>query len=76
MARLRSLLVRTPQDTLCKVDEVIQEQLASGVIEEAPRQINYSTHYLPHRPVVRNSKIRIVYDASVKTKTGNSLNMI
>ncbi len=34
------------------------------------------THYLPHRPVVHGSKIRAVYDASARTKSGSSLNDI
>ncbi len=87
MARLKSILERTPEDKLVEIDKVLQEQLKEGIIEVAPfpkreeQRINKlqedevkRVHYLPHRWVQERTKIRIVYDASAKTKTGFCLN--
>lgn len=59
-------------------DAIIKDQLATCIIEVSP--VNYkvgSTHYLPHRPIIREdkltSKTRIVFDASAK-RNGPSLN--
>ena len=61
-------------------DDVIREQLQSGVVEIVPQdQIPQpgDVHYLPHRTVVRldrdTTKVRVVYDASSKV-FGPSLN--
>ena len=64
-----------------KYDEVISSQITQGIIEKVT--INTETterrHYLPHHPVMTPSKsttkLRIVYDASIKAKKGDkSLN--
>ncbi|GFX09100.1 CCHC-type domain-containing protein [Trichonephila clavipes] len=56
-----------------KYHEVFREWLAKGVIEEIPgKELPVRTHYLPHRPVIKETsatssmKIRPVFDASAK----------
>jgi transposase InsO family protein len=71
---LKSLLRTTHRDVLLRCNEIIQEQLETGIIESAPRESDNTIHYLPHRPVVRDGKVRIVVDASAKLKNGRSLN--
>ena len=55
---------------LQKYDDVIQDQLAQGVVEKAETEPNGREFYIPHKAVVRESaestKLRIVYDASAK----------
>ena len=61
-------------------DNVIQDQLRLGVIEKVkPGPSDTIKHYIPHYAVVNPSKtttkVRVVYDASAKTKQENkSLN--
>ena len=54
--------------------EVIQLQLSSGIIEEVDDgqlESENRKHYLPHHPVITphkaSTKVRIVFDASMKT---------
>ena len=61
-------------------DDIIREQLQSGVVEIVPQDQTPQpgdVHYLPHRTIVRlgrdTTKGRIVYDASSKV-SGPSLN--
>lgn len=60
--------------------DIIDDQLKKGVIEKVPNCSNHSKkHYIPHHAVVNpakaTTKMRIVYDASAKTKKENkSLN--
>ncbi len=84
VARLKSVLLRSSTAKLLEVDQIIQDQLKEHIIEEAPIRQNVGSasksdevhriHYLPHRWVQEKTKIRVVYDASAKTKTGISLN--
>ena len=67
-------------EVLKQYDQVVREQLQSGVVELVPQdQIPQpgSVHYLPHRAIVRldrdTTKVRVVYDASSKV-LGLSLN--
>ena len=63
-------------------ERVFKEWEDMGIIEEVPsKEINWKKNplfYLPHRQVIRESsestKIRPVFDASAKAKTGVSLN--
>ncbi|XP_057296720.1 uncharacterized protein LOC130625638 [Hydractinia symbiolongicarpus] len=63
-------------------DEMIRSQVEKGVLERVdPSEVNNQTkkHYIPHHGVIKadsaTTKLRIVYDASAKTKKGNkSLN--
>ncbi|XP_057305140.1 uncharacterized protein LOC130642082 [Hydractinia symbiolongicarpus] len=77
--RLKSLYKRLCEKPrlLKKYDKTIKEQLERSVIERAPKEYQGRVHYIPHH-VVENpekDKIRIVYDASAKTKKSNqSLN--
>ena len=83
MRRLRSLvnrLTRNPEH-LTKYDAVIQDQLHKDIIEIVPEEesANTSKHYIAHHEIVTpektTTKLRIVFDASAKTKKGNqSLN--
>ena len=51
-------------------DQIIQDQLQHGVIELAPDEASKKEFYLPHKAVVKreaeSTKLRIVYDASLK----------
>ena len=79
--RLRGLLQRLRHDPtiLKEYNRMIQEQLAKGIIETvSPGEKTTSrVHYLPHHGVVRSdkatTKLRVVYDASLKV-SGPSLN--
>ncbi|XP_060570667.1 uncharacterized protein LOC132728956 [Ruditapes philippinarum] len=80
--RLKSLVKRFKDnpDVLQKYDSVIQDQLEKGIIEKVETsEKNRHIHYLPHHAVIKpdksTTKLRIVYDASAKSKVeNNSLN--
>ena len=64
-------------DILREYENIIQEQLAAGIIEKIPIQSseelnNEDVHYLPHHKVIRKNrettKIGIVYDGSAKSQ--------
>ncbi len=68
-------------DLLKKYDEIIQTQLKLGIIEEVTPDTPEGPlkHYIPHHPVETPSKtttkVRVVYDASAKSRKENrSLN--
>ena len=77
--RLKSMhfkLRKTP-DILREYENIIQEQLAAGIIENIPNQSSEElndedVHYLPHHGVIRKNrettKLRIVYDGSAKSQ--------
>ena len=79
--RLSSLLSRlkTNPNLLQEYDNIIQDQIKSGVVERANDVLVPvgNVHYLPHREVVREdkntTKVRVVYDASARGP-GTSLN--
>ena len=82
--RLQSLarkLQKTPE-LMEKYNTIIENQLEQGIIEKVdqPSSENESTvHYIPHHAVITpqktTTKIRVVYDASAKTrKDSSSLN--
>ena len=58
------------QGTLEQYDQIIQDQLAQGIVEPAKDEAKGKEFYIPHKPVVRESaettKMRIVYDASAR----------
>ena len=63
-------------DLLHAYNEIIENQLNAKVIE--PVLETYSilpgqVHYLPHRPIIKTTKVRMVYDAS-SNATRPSLN--
>ena len=85
LSRLKRQLrkLRQTPTILESYDQVIKEQLQSGIIEQVAELENPSgsskIHYLPHHAVVRDSvettKVRVVYDASCKSrKSAVSLN--
>ena len=60
-------------------DSIIQDQIDKGAIEKADSSSDGVKHYLPNHAVVNphkpTTKVRVVYDASAKTKRENkSLN--
>ncbi|XP_063624728.1 uncharacterized protein LOC134796465 [Cydia splendana] len=59
-------------------DDVFQEWEKEGIIEEVKDDDKGKGHYLAHRPVIKMSsnttKVRPVYDASMKDQNGWSLN--
>ncbi|GBM68035.1 hypothetical protein AVEN_75875-1 [Araneus ventricosus] len=62
-----------------KYENVFQEWLDEGIIEEVPRnEVALYGNYLPHRPVIKESNcktpIRPVFDASAKFQGHPSLN--
>ena len=60
------------QELFESYDQVIQEQLAEGVVEKVNVEVNCGQRefYLPHKTVIRgnaeSTKPRIVYDASAR----------
>ena len=82
IGRLRSLVSKMQKqpDMMLKYDTIIQDQLEKGVVEKVDRfNVDGIKHYIPHHVVITpqkaTTKLRIVYDASAKSKFGNkSLN--
>ena len=84
LGRLKSLINRMKRnpDLVEKYTEIIEEQLKQGIIEMVSPDVqsnNTIKHYIPHHAVINPSKattkVRIVYDASAKTRPEhNSLN--
>ena len=82
--RLKSTIKRltnNDKNFLDSYDDIINNQLKKGIIEKIDDKhlSNGSVHYIPHHAVMTPSKsttkIRIVYDASAKSRKGNqSLN--
>ena len=72
--------MRNNCDLARQYDSIIQDQLNLGVIEKVkPEPTDGIRHYIPHHALVNLSKpttkVRVVYDASAKTKPENkSLN--
>lgn len=61
---------------LNKYDQIIQGQLKKEVIEKADQEPTGKVFYIPHKPVIKeaagSTKIRIVYDASVRENDVNA----
>ena len=82
IGRLRSSVKRMEKkpDVMLKYDTVINDQLKKGIIEKVePNRSEGLLHYLPHHAVIKpdnaTTKLRVVYDASAKTRqVNNSLN--
>lgn len=75
--RLNSLLKRLEDDTIQSYDMIIKDQLEKGIIEiiENPStSVEHPVHYLPHHCINQGNKLRLVYDASAKSKDNRSLN--
>ena len=81
LGRLSSLVRRLQREPalLEKYDEIIQDQLAQGIVERVTKEPTGKEFYIPHKPVIReaaeSTKVRIVFDASAKgTEKSPSLN--
>lgn len=74
--RLIGLLKRMDKGTLENYDAVLKDQLNKGILEEVDAKADVTTtvHYLPHHYVKKGEKLRLVYDASSKSKGAKSLN--
>ena len=75
LERLKSLLSRLKgnPDLVQKYDEIIEDQLRQGIIESVGSdKYDILKHYIPHHavldPTKATTKVRIVYDASARTK--------
>eukprot|EP00112_Aurelia_sp_Birch-Aquarium-sp1_P000702 Seg1067.15 transcript_id=Seg1067.15/GoldUCD/mRNA.D3Y31 product="hypothetical protein" protein_id=Seg1067.15/GoldUCD/D3Y31 len=76
LSRLKGQIKRLKKDEAIakQYDAVIREQLCEGVVERVAdqKEIKEGNHHLPHHPVIRESaettKLRVVFDASSKTK--------
>jgi len=83
VGRLKSTLNKLRKDPhlLETYSTIIQEQLEQGIIEKVSSESEQGNvkHYIPHHAVITptksTTKVRVVYDASAKTKlTNKSLN--
>ena len=84
LGRLKSSMKRLEKDPglLQRYDKIIRTQVEKGIIEKVEdSEVNNKNrkHYILHHVVIKpdnaTTKLRIVYDASAKTKKGNkSLN--
>ena len=72
LGRLSNLVKRLKRQPMLleKYDEIIQEQLAEGIIEKVTDEPKGKEFYIPHKPVMRESaestKIRIVFNGSAR----------
>jgi hypothetical protein len=71
--RLNTLVRKLEKSgTINDYDAIIREQLDQGVIERALDTVVGEECYIPHKPVIRekaeSTKLRIVYDASVRVE--------
>ena len=80
LGNLLSRLQKNPE-LLSEYDFVIRDQLSQGVVEIVKDpfvKTNKRVHYLPHHAVVRHdretTKLRVVYDASARSRDVPSLN--
>ena len=69
LENLTKKLQRDP-DLLAQYDQIIQDQLETGIVERVTSEPVGREFYIPHKPVIRESaestKLRIVFDASAK----------
>ena len=79
--RLESLVRRLQREPgmIDKYNQVIQEQLAQGIVERVTDKPKEKAFYIPHKPVMKESagmtKLRIVFDPSANPSAGGpSLN--
>ena len=82
LGRLKSLVsrMRNNPELLQKYDDIITDQREKGIIDKAGSESNILIkHYIPHHTVVNptkaTTKVRVVYDASAKSRSeSRSLN--
>ena len=72
LRRLTSLVRRLQREPglVDRYDEIIQDQLARGIVERASEEPQGREFYIPHKLVIHESaestKMRIVFDASAR----------
>ena len=75
--------MKSKPDILQQYDDVIKDQLNSGVVELVDKSLDQdvipeTVHNIPHKEVVKGdrttTKLRVVYDASAKSQNEPSLN--
>ena len=72
LKRLDSLVKKLGRDPelLEKYDNIIQKQLAEGIVERVVETPKDREFYIPHKPVIKETaettKVRILFDASAK----------
>ena len=69
LENLTKKLQREP-DLLAQYDQIIRDQLETGIVERVTSEPVGREFYIPHKPVIRESaestKLRIVFVASAK----------
>lgn len=66
--------LRNDPEVLKEYDDVIRDELNKGIVEAAPKsnEGDKKVHYLPHHAVIRQqkatTKLRVVYDASARSR--------
>ena len=83
VGRLKSLVRRMKDnpDLIKKYDGIIEDQLTQGINEKVTTESKDTIkHYIPHHAVINptkaTTKVRIVYDASAKTKPEQLLTLL
>ena len=78
MGRLKSFISRLKckPDVMTQYDAIIQDQVKKGIIEKISGHVqDGNKHNLPHHAVINplktTTKVRVVYDASAKSRTEN-----
>ena len=82
LGRFKSLINRLKSNSMLEQQygDIKEDQLQQGIIQKVPNQRNqFRKHYIPYHSVISptktTTKVRIVYDASAKTRKENkSLN--
>ena len=73
--RTRRLTARMSEEEVDRYDRNIAEMISNRVVEDAPLSDDAdAAFYLPHRGIVKDDKMRIVFDGSAPDATGRSLN--
>ena len=65
---------RRDAETKKMYHDYMQTLLSDGVIEPAPSESSDGAYFLPHRGIKQKNKLRVVFDASAKSRNKLSLN--
>ena len=73
--RTDRMAAKMSEEELYRYDRHLTEMIMDNVVEDAPPSDDpAAAFYLPHRGIVRNDKLRVVFDGSAPDATGRSLN--